>query len=208
MPFSITQVGCLPFNFSPKTNAENWGYHIYVPMRLLMRRSTGKSSKVLATFPQLANPPPHYHKPVKETPYRLYRYIALVSKLITSAEDRLIVFIGQIGVGNYFPIVECQSMWATAYLDRKLETPSWDVQEKNVTLFTAWCRRRYLSGGERGNNMTFELIGYMDGLLEDLGLSSHRKGWIKDLLAPSMTSDFAGLKEEFIQKYGYNESGK
>lgn len=160
-------------------------------------------AKVLATFPQLANPPPHYHKPSTQTPYRLYRHIVPLSESGNAPEDRSIVFIGQIGVGNYFPSVECQSIWATAYLDGRLSLPKVEEQEKDVALFTTWCRRRYLSSGEEGNNMTFELIGYCDTLLKDLGLRSHRKGWFKDLFAPTWAKDFGGLKAEFMEKYGY-----
>lgn len=72
-----------------------------------------------------------------------------------------------------------------------------------MALFTTWCRRRYLSNGEEGNNMTFELIGYIDTLLHDLGLSSHRKVWFKDWFQPCWASDFAGLKAEFIKRYRY-----
>ncbi|KAH6663126.1 putative dimethylaniline monooxygenase, partial [Halenospora varia] len=161
--------------------------------------------KVLATFPQLATPPPHYHKAPTHTPYRLYRHIVPMSESGKAVEDRSIVFIGQVGVGNYFPTVECQALWATVYLDGKLVLPSMEEQEKEVALFTTWCRRRYLSSGEEGNNMTFELIGYVDTLLKDLGLSSYRKGWFKDLFAPMWASDFKGLKAEFVQRFGYDE---
>ncbi|ESZ96876.1 putative dimethylaniline monooxygenase [Sclerotinia borealis F-4128] len=165
--------------------------------------------KVLATFPQLGNPPEHYHKPPSHTPYRLYRHIAPISESSKDKDDRSIVFLGQIGVANYFPSLECQALWAMAYLDGKLNLPSKEEQEKDVALFTTWYRRRYLSSGEEGNNnMTFEVFGYMDTLLNDLGLTSHRKGWFKDLFAPLWEKDLAGLNAEFSKKFGYDEVGK
>lgn len=164
--------------------------------------------KVLSTFPQLANPPPHYHKPTNFTPYRLYRHLAPLLESSAAPTERSIVFIGQVCVGNYFPTVECQAMFATAYLDGKLNLPSKEEQENEIALFTAWCRRRYLSKGDEGNNMTFELIGYMDTLLKDLGLRSHRKGWFKDLFAPILARDLKCLKEEFAKKFGYDGIGK
>lgn len=136
---------------------------------------TEADAKVFATFPQLKSSPEHYHTPVTHTPYRLYRHIAPIWESGKGVEDRSIVFIGQVGVGNYFPSVECQALWATAYLDGRLALPGKEEQEREVALFTAWCRRRYLSKGDEGNNMTFELIGYIDTLLGDLGLTSHRK---------------------------------
>jgi len=179
----------------PKEDKNNWA-----------ELEAAADVEVIATFPQLANPPAHYEKLPTSTPYRLYRHIVPVTKLGDPELNRSIVFIGHVGVGNYFPVVECQAMWATAYLDGKLNLPSIEAQEKDVALFTTWCRRRYLSGGHEGNNMTFELIGYTDTLLADMGLSSHRKGWFKDLFVPCWASDFAGLKAEFVEKYGYDKA--
>lgn len=167
---------------------------------------TDADAKVFATFPQLATPPDVFLKPATKTPYRLYRHLVPFCESGNASKDRSIVFIGQVGVGNYFPVVECQSIWATAYLDGKLNLPSTEEQEKTVALFITWCRRRYLSNGLRGNAMTFELIGYTDTLLNDLGLSSNRKGWFKDLFYPVWAKDFRGLKAEFMEKYGYNKT--
>jgi dimethylaniline monooxygenase (N-oxide forming) len=161
-------------------------------------------TKVLNTFPQLADPPSHYEKIPSKTAYRLYRNIVPLCESTSAEGDRSIVFIGHVGVGNYFRAVECQSMWATAYLDGKLELPSIEEQEKEIALFTAWNRRRYLSKGQRGNTMIFELIGYTDTLLRDMGLNSHLKGWFKDIFATCWARDLKNLKSEFIDKLGYN----
>lgn len=171
----------------------------------LMAEADGK---VIANFPLLAKPPPHWHRPVTQTPYRLYRQMVPLSESCESKEDRSIVLVGHVVVGHYFSTVECQSLWATAYLDGKLELPSREEQEKEVALMTAWCRRRYLSNGEEGNNMTLEVTGYIDTLLRDLGLSSHRKGWFKHWFACCWASDFKGLKAEFVERFGYSESSK
>jgi hypothetical protein len=117
-------------------------------------------------------------------------------------EDRSIVFIGHIDVGNYFASAECQSMWVIAYLDQKLSLLIAEEQKKDVALFVSWCRRRYLSNGQEGVNMDFKSIGYCDMLLKDLGLSSNRKGWFRDLFAPAWAKDFAGLSTEFRLKFG------
>jgi dimethylaniline monooxygenase (N-oxide forming) len=158
--------------------------------------------KVTTTFPLLANPPSYFRRKPATTPYRLYRHIAPLRKSEETPEDRSIVFIGQVSVGNYFPVVECQAMWATAYMDRKLLVPNREEQQRELALFTAWCRRRYLMKGDKGNNITFELIGYTDGLLSTLGLTSHQRGWFKHLFGPLVATDFAGLKNEYIEKYG------
>lgn len=149
---------------------------------------------VLAHFPQLAHPPPHYKKPVERTPYRLYNGMAPLN-------SDSIVFVGHVLVGSYFRAAECQAVWATAYLDKQLSLPLRESRQANIALVTAWCRRRYLSNGEKGNWMVFELIKYTDRLLEEVGLSSHRKGWFADLFVPCVASDLSGLKDEYVQRY-------
>jgi dimethylaniline monooxygenase (N-oxide forming) len=152
--------------------------------------------KVIQTFPLLAEPPAHPRKPRTTTPYRLYRGIAPIA-------DDSIAFIGHVLVGNYFSVTETQAIWITAYLDKKLALPSLATREEHISLFTSWCRRRYLSNGENGNHMTFEFIVYADQLLQDVGLSSSRqKGWLKNWFSPSMPRDMAGLRDEYIAKYG------
>ncbi|PMD27485.1 hypothetical protein NA56DRAFT_561958, partial [Hyaloscypha hepaticicola] len=68
-------------------------------------------------------------------------------------------------------------------------------QEQEIALFAAWNQRRYIRSGIERNDMAFELSGNTDSLLENLGLSSHREGFCK-------ASDFAGLKDQYIRKYG------
>ena len=155
--------------------------------------------QVVTRFPQLANPPPHHQRPITQAPYRLYNLIAPLSDIDS---DRSIAFIGHILVGNYFRGVEAQAMWATAYFDGKLVLPDAQQRKKDVALLTAWCRRRYLTNGEKGIWIVFELVGYADRLLEQLGLKSHKKrGFIKTWFEPCKQSDFKGLKDEYIAKY-------
>lgn len=151
--------------------------------------------KVIQRFPMLTNPPAHYMKPRTLTPYRLYNGIA-------SVRDDSIVFIGHVLVGNYFSVTEAQAIWATAYLDKQLALPSIAEREKEIALFTSWCRRRYLNNGKNGNWMTFEFVVYIDRLLHEVGLSSNRKGWFQDLFSPCMMRDMAGLRDEYLAKYG------
>ena len=146
-------------------------------------------------FPELAHPPTHYEKPAQTAPYRLYNGIAPL-------HEHSIVFIGHVLVSEYFRAVECQAIWATAYLDQRLVLPSLKDRQAQVALFVSWCRRRYLSNGERGNWMVFDLIGYVDRLLHEVGLSSHRQSGYRRLLAPAKARDLRGLRDEYVAKYG------
>ena len=150
--------------------------------------------KVIQTFPMLAKPPPHYMKPRTLTPYRLYNVIASVS-------DDSIVVIGHVLSGNHFSVATAQAIWATAYLDKQLTLPSVTDREREIALFTSWCRRRYLNNGENGNWMVFEFVDYSDRLLHEVGLSSNRKGKFRDLFSPCMMRDMAGLRDEYLAKY-------
>ncbi|KAL8888712.1 MAG: hypothetical protein Q9215_003896 [Flavoplaca cf. flavocitrina] len=151
--------------------------------------------QVLERFPILAYPPDHYHKPVTETPYRLYNGIAPLS-------DSSIAFVGHVLVANYFRLAECQAIWATAYLDGNVKLPALEQRQKNVALFVAWCRRRYLSNGERGHWMSAEQTGYTDRLFHDVGLSSHRRFWLWDAFVPSSKKDLHRVRAEYIKKFG------
>ena len=66
----------------------------------------------------------------------------------------------------------------------------------------AYNKRRYLSNGKRGNFVAFESNFYLDKLLREVGLSSHLRGWFKDYFAPRTAQDLAGLKDEYLAKYG------
>jgi dimethylaniline monooxygenase (N-oxide forming) len=154
--------------------------------------------RVLEQFPQLANPPDHPHKPVETTPYRLYNGIA-------SLNDESIAFVGYAICSNYFKGVECQAIWATAYLDKQLMLPCKGDQQEEIARLAAWCRRRYLSNGERGNFLPIESTCYTDKLLREIGLSSHLKGWFRDYFVPGTSQDLVGLKDEYIVKYGCDQ---
>ncbi|KAL9036640.1 MAG: hypothetical protein Q9180_004182 [Flavoplaca navasiana] len=151
--------------------------------------------QVLDRFPILADPPDHYHTPVTETPYRLYNGIAPLL-------DRSIAFVGHVVVANYFRVAECQAIWATAYLDGKVKLPPLEQRQKNIALFVAWCRRRYLSNGDRGHWMSAEQTGYTDRLFHEIGLSSHRRFWLWDAFVPSSKKDLRRVRAEYIKKFG------
>lgn len=172
-----------PLDAAPAEDAEKWA---------ALERSADE--EILKRFPQLKKPPAYGNKPAETTPYRLYNGIAPL-------RDDSVVFIGHVLLGNYFRGVECQAIWATAYLDKKLTLPTLSDREAQVAHFRAWCRRRYSSNGEVFNQMTFELLGYTDKLLQEVGLSSHRRGWFSDRFSPCTARDLRGLRDEYIAKY-------
>jgi dimethylaniline monooxygenase (N-oxide forming) len=81
---------------------------------------------VVEQFPLLADPPDHPRKPVLTTPHRLYNGVAPLD------DDGSIAFIGYINCANYFRGVECQAIWATAYLDKMLTLPCIEDQQEEI----------------------------------------------------------------------------
>ncbi|CAG8953379.1 hypothetical protein HYFRA_00010126 [Hymenoscyphus fraxineus] len=152
--------------------------------------------KVLTRFPLLADPPPHFHKDLKTTPYRLFRCIAPIN--IDS-----IVFLNHLSAGSKLFAAEAQAMWAVAYFDKNVSIPSIEDREKDVATWNAWCRRRYLSNGEGGNFAAFDSVPYVDTLLEDVGATAHFKGsWWKDMFVPYRPSDLGQAWKEYLKKSG------
>lgn len=150
-------------------------------------------AQVLAQFPRLANPPTYHAKPTSTTPYRLYNSMAPLN-------DDSIVFLGHIYVPNAFRAAECQAIWATAYLDKQAPLPSVDTMQRNVALLNAWNKRRYLNNGLAGNFLHYDLIGYTDKLLQELGLSCHREGWWNDMFTTCKASDLARPRKEYLER--------
>lgn len=157
--------------------------------------------QVLERFPILGQPPSHHEYPQKMSPFKLY-------KSMVPLEDHSIIFLGKMMLGNHFRNAEVQALYAVAVLDAALKLPTLDVMEWEVATTLAWCRRRYLGKGELGSWFYFDMLPYTDVLLAQLGLVSHRKKGLKDLLEPCWAVDLKGLIEEYMVKYAGGMPGK
>lgn len=93
----------------------------------------------------------------------------------------------------------------TAFFDKNVQLPDIEQAEREVAYMNAFSRRRYPPHGAAGNYFHFDLVGYTDRLVTDIGLKSHRKGaWWSDLTSPCLASDFKEIKEEYCTKYRNN----
>lgn len=153
---------------------------------------------ILSQFPTLKSPPAYRKIIPNDTPFRLYKAMAP-----SSDPTHSIVFLGKIVVGNNFRVAEAQALWAVAYLDGKINNlPSRSQMENDIAETVAWDRRRYLNKGELGSWFYYDVVDYADALLEQLGLSSHRKkGWKKDLTEPCFADDLKDVGGEYKRKY-------
>ncbi|KAJ8064948.1 hypothetical protein OCU04_007252 [Sclerotinia nivalis] len=149
---------------------------------------------VLKKYPLLAHPPPHFHKTINTTPYRLYNSMAPIY-------DPSILFLNHLTAGNKFLAAEAQALWAVGYLDQKINLPSLEEREKEIATWIAWCRRRYLSNGERGNFAAFDSVLYVDKLLRGLGVGDRRRGWWRDLFEPVGPRDLGRAWRVYLDRW-------
>jgi dimethylaniline monooxygenase (N-oxide forming) len=148
---------------------------------------------VTTRFPILRNPPPHPYVEPKDTPFRLYRGMAPL-------HDDSILFMNHIVLANKLFAAEGQAMWAVAWFDNKITVPL-DTREQRIAMWTAWCKRRYLSNGSLADEASFDMVPYVDTLLEDMNLNKHRgKGWVSDFFGTVMPADLGRAWTEYLER--------
>ncbi|KAI1177388.1 hypothetical protein F4777DRAFT_541866 [Nemania sp. FL0916] len=155
----------------------------------------GKADEqILKRFVMLQHPPKHYHKYESSTPYRLYHTLAPV-------HDDSILFMNHVVAGVKIFAAEAQAIWAVAYWDKAFPLPSVLEMEDDVAHMIAWNKRRYLSNGELGNFAAFDSVPYVDRLLDEIGVTSHRKkGWLGNMFAPIMPADLGKVWREYLAR--------
>lgn len=144
-------------------------------------------------FHILKKPPPHIYIEEDRTPYHLYRTIAPLA-------DDSIVFINHATFANKLLAAEIQAMWAVAYFDGNIKVQRED-KERDIAMWVAWSRRRYLSNGGLGNSAAFDSVPYVDTLLKDMGVSAHLdKGWWKNWFGTLWPADLGRAWNEYLRR--------
>jgi dimethylaniline monooxygenase (N-oxide forming) len=150
--------------------------------------------RILRRFVMLRNPPKHYHRYESRTPYRLYHTMAPI-------HDDSILFMNHVVAGAKLFAAEAQAIWAVAYWDRAFTLPSVAEREDDIAHMIAWNKRRYLSNGELGHFAAFDSVPYVDRLLDEIGVTSHRKkGWLGNMFAPIMPADLGRVWREYLTR--------
>lgn len=159
--------------------------------------------KVIYQFPKLANPPALATPlpAMQRTPNRLYN-------CIVPFEDDSIAFVGNVYVPNGFRVAEVQALWVTAFFDGMLDLPSVEDMRQDVAWVNAFQKRRYPAHGSKGNYFQYDMMGYIDRLLGQIGLERHRKGWWGDMVYPFVAADLAGAGMEYLDKYREKSGGQ
>ncbi|KAF2869540.1 hypothetical protein BDV95DRAFT_577622 [Massariosphaeria phaeospora] len=162
--------------------------------------------EVLQKYPKLATPPPVSLAPDSPslnriTPNRLYNCILPIT-------DHSIAFHGNIYGPNGFRIAEVQAIWTTALFDGIVQLPGKQAMQQDIAWVNAFNRRRYPTKGALGNFFHYDMMGYLDRLLGQVGLTSYRKGWWADLMYPLIASDLQGTTGEYLRKYRAKMEGE
>ncbi|KAL0929729.1 cofactor FMO1 FAD enzyme [Colletotrichum truncatum] len=102
-------------------------------------------------LPFLANPPAlAFEKPLSsahQKKWRLYRRVVPVG--MGDSGDRSVAILGQIHTVQTPLVSEVQSLWAILYLEGDIDLPDTKVMAKEVSLWNAWTRKRYLGQGQK-----------------------------------------------------------
>ncbi|RYP90068.1 hypothetical protein DL770_003807 [Monosporascus sp. CRB-9-2] len=102
-------------------------------------------------LPFLAKPPTlKYPKPLDpslQQKWRLYRRSIPVS--LAGKGDRSLAILGQIHTIQTPLVSEVQSLWTILYLLGEIDLPDTDEMAKEVALWNAWTRKRYLNQGQK-----------------------------------------------------------
>jgi Pyridine nucleotide-disulphide oxidoreductase len=133
---------------------------------------------------------------VPNQPYRLYRFMVPPALI----DDRSIGFAGALMTISTPLIAQTQALWLSAYFDGMID-PEQDVAYETI-LHTQWAKWRYPAGhGARFPDFIFDALPYIDLMLSELGLKTHRKGGMTaEWLQPYGPEDYKGLVEEWREK--------
>jgi hypothetical protein len=143
-------------------------------------------------------------------PFRLARFIVPPALW----DDHSIAFLGTVTTFNTPLVTEVQALWALVYLNHgsKLHYKYHDKESlvHETALHTEFCALRSPADhGARNADFVFEVLPYLDMLLQDLGLRTARKGsWWKNLFVPHQPRDYAGLVEEWRGRVSVSNQGE
>lgn len=190
--------------------------------RLKNQPMQNKTLTSLADAPGLSSPDlaagPSESAPF--TPYHLYRFMVPASDHLLRSRD--IAFAGMTTNISFAPIAHLQALWLHAYFHNKLppqvlppHSPSLWSQKKQeaeagrsmesvryeTVLHSRFGKWRYPAGyGARFPDFVFDGVPYMDLLLGDLGLRSHRKsGWLAEITEPYGPEDYRDIVGEWAK---------
>ncbi|PQE33598.1 flavin-binding monooxygenase protein [Rutstroemia sp. NJR-2017a WRK4] len=164
--------------------------------------TTKADNEIFSKFPVLSQRPeprvlgivkPEGKSNEQRDPYRLYRF--MIPPVFANSRD--IAYVGALTSVSVPDIAQTQALWVTAFFDHKIPIPS-DITYQTV-LHSRFGKWRYPYGfGARYPDFLFDILPYIDMLLKDLNLKTHRKSNIFwELFEPYRLRDYKGLVDEW-----------
>lgn len=202
-----------PLSFQPSGSDAALGLpHYSAGTTELVQRA---DKEILATFPRLRDQPVQNAKmtppatkkedtnaPTKlNVPYQLYKFMVPPAYV----NDRSIAFAGVPMHITTSIVATAQALWLSAYFDDKLPLPdSKEELEYETALHARFGKWRYPAGhGAQYPDFVFDALPYLDMLLAQLGVRSHRKpGRLGEIFDPYGPEDYRGLVDEWRGKDG------
>ncbi|TQV96357.1 dimethylaniline monooxygenase [Cordyceps javanica] len=154
-------------------------------------------------LPFLAKPPAlAFEVPLSseyQCKWRLYRRVVPIG--LDALTTRSLAILGQIHTVQTPLVAEIQSLWAILYLEGEIALPSPEEMAKEVSLWNAWTRKRYLGQGQKIPYSLYDFLPYIDVLFKDMKLQSRRKSNpLSDFFTPYSPADFAGFVDEYLAR--------
>ncbi|KAG7065405.1 hypothetical protein JMJ76_0007705 [Colletotrichum scovillei] len=162
-------------------------------------------AKVLDLFPRLGDQPKLRFTPKEANPLRYYRF--MVPSTMVGSRD--LAFAGMISTVSTSVCATIQGHWIAAFLGGQLDRLPTSDQEitDEIMLHTQWGKWRYPCGyGADLPDFVFEGLPYVNMLMKDLGVETHRKSSrLQELTSPYLPADFRGLVDEWKQGHSASE---
>lgn len=164
----------------------------------MMTRNHEADQEILNKFPSLKSQPVlRFERKFKE-PFRMYRFMVPP----TMVSNRSIAFAGLTSTVSTAMFATVQALWISAFFDGNLQriAKTENDIEKQVMLHTQFGRWRYPVGyGASLPDFAFDSLPYLDLLLNDLGLKTHRKQTqVAEVFEPYKPKDYRGLTREYV----------
>lgn len=182
-------------------------------------------AQILARFPRLGAPPVWNtaYTPLTEqkgidlsrddgavapctplTPFALHRFMVPPSARFLRARD--VAFVGMVSNFSNALTAHLQGLWVGAYFagrlapDRDPGAAPLDGLRRETVLHNRFGRWRYpVDWGSRAPSFIFDAVPYLDLLLRDLGLKTHRKkGVLAEVFSPYGPEDYRTVNDEWV----------
>lgn len=164
--------------------------------------------ELLTRFPFLKNQPERKQAIEKsllerfDRPFRMYRFIVPPE----TVSKRNIAFAGLASAVATVSLMTAQALWISAFFDNKLSRmPTSQDEIRWLTVLHTQCSkwRHPTSYGPGYPDFAFDGVPYIDMLLKDLNLESHRKtSKLADIFDGYGPRDYAGIVEEWQRGHG------